>query len=166
MTSFAFLNSISFFFQLIIILFPASTPSWHIFLNVCYQFNSKLFASVPSILSTPSNASEVLKSLWNLQTYWNLDWLPILVHSCHPGISLHHHLGVLSVSPLCWVSVSWVLCLLPCLATLPTTLGCSTASSNSLRKGMWEKELFQLFISEKRFILSAPLMIIWLGIEF
>ena len=114
----------------------------------------------------------VKKSPWSLQICRVWTSYP-LVHSCHPKMSLHHHLGNPSVSPTCWVyflgsmshSSSSDHTHTPRQAyTHP--FWCSTASSNSLRKGVWEVENFQLPITENGFILSAPLMTVWLGREF
>lgn len=162
-----------FFFRLVIILFSTPTPSWPHFLSICYPFNSRFFANGPSILPAPSNTSdtrsvhlckEVSLEPPDLQVGASCPlWYTAVMLRC-PFIIWEIHLFLPRAG-----FVSWVLCLvLPrltththlCKHTHP--LWCSTA----LRKGVWEVENFQLPITENGFVLSAPLMIVWLGREF
>lgn len=163
------------FLWLIIILFSNPSPCRPNILSICCQLNFKLFASGSSVLSTPSNVSEILciclleeislepsdllesglatasgaqLSSWDLQG----------VHSCRPGIFFHHHLGILFASFMCWVFVSWIICLVLSylIVTTPHPLPffSSTVFRGSLRKDVWEVDICWLFMSENVFILS------------
>lgn len=118
-----------------LVLCPTPTPSQPNFLGI---FISSIPYSLPGS-TCPLIHQEFYpltlwkKSLWSLQTCWNLGWY-LLVPSCHPG-SLFFFWECRLFLSCARFPFPWVTCLvLPCLIPPPPPFG-STAFCSSLRKG-------------------------------
>ena len=165
-----------FFLKLIIVLFSDPTQADLIFsvFVISSTLNSLSVVQVSSqLLLMPQKLyvfTFLKKSPWSLQTCWNLTcyplWCTAVILGCPFTIIWGFHLLLPCAVFLFPGSCVLFFLVSPQTHTPFLVQPKSTASSNSLRKTVWEVENFQLPISENGFILSAPLMIVWLGIEF
>lgn len=146
------------------------TPSQPNFLSICYQSDSKL-CHRPSVLSTPSNASEIL-SIYLLEEI-SLEPLDLLVTgtgthwypSCHLGSPFIIFWGCRSF--VCCVEFPFPgSCVLLSFVWFSPFWWHSFLQKNFLRKDVGKQKFCDFPCLKNVFILFAPLMIAWLGMEF